>query len=133
MIETLILIQRCTFRSAVVFFRSPSSSLVNRRLQSVVRSSTVLFSRHPTVPHRRSTTTSPEVRASTSIEQVPHLSCRKLCYDTSAGLKKTTSLHPLHHWVRFLVKISYLITFTIRPSFAFWSFVSLEIINKFSP
>ena len=46
--------------SSSVFNRLQSSSLVNRRLQSVVRSSTVLFSRHPTVPHRRSTTTSPE-------------------------------------------------------------------------
>jgi len=48
--ETLILIQRCTFRSAVVIpfchrlLPFSSSSLVNRRLQSVVRPSTVIFS-----------------------------------------------------------------------------------------
>ena len=100
-----------TFWFAVILFRSAvhllSVFVFCRRLlpftvvfsssarqPSVVRRqpSTVLFSRHPTVPHRRSTTTSPEVRASTSIEQVPHLSCRKLCYVlSSAGLKKTTS------------------------------------------
>ena len=51
--KTLILIQRCTFRSAVVFFRSrrllsstvvfSPSSLVDRRLQPVFSSSSLLL------------------------------------------------------------------------------------------
>ena len=96
--------------SSSVVRRQPSSrqpsSLVNRRFQSVVRSSTVLFSRHSTVPHRRSTTTSPEVRTPTRPKKFL-FSRAASCATCCRLLVGRRQLHPPLHWVRIIIKISF--------------------------